>query len=181
MDLIPGKEMISKFKYVNWKKGEPSNLLEYLLSPTSNKIRFVNFIFQKVLRINSQVPFMVHYTSIVNGQVYLGRNVAPYFANSGHCYISGINKIFIGDDTIFAPGVKLISANHNFEDYSKHDHNVSPIIIGKSCWIGANAIILPGVELGDNVIVGAGSVVTKSFESNTIIAGNPAQIVRKRI
>lgn len=53
--------------------------------------------------------------------------------------------------------------------------------IGKNCFIGARAIIMPGVELGDSVVVGAGSVVTKSFGSNVMISGNPAQIIKKGI
>ena len=52
-----------------------------------------------------------------------------------------------------------------------------PIIIGKNCWIGTNVVILPGVELGDNVIVGAGAVVTKSFLSNCVLAGVPAKLI----
>ncbi|WP_416867065.1 MAG: acyltransferase [Imperialibacter sp.] len=171
--------ILSRFKYKKWKQNEPTNILEYLLSPCSNGLRIVNFFYQKVLRINSEVPFMVHYTSIVSQTVKLGKNVAPYFANSGHCYIQGINGIVIGDNSIFAPGVKIISANHSKTDFTKHDKSLGPIIIGKSCWIGANAVILPGVHLGDNVIVGAGSVVTKSFESNLVVAGNPAKIIGK--
>jgi len=73
--------------------------------------------------------------------------------------------------------VKIISANHKIEDLSKHE-KTRPIRIGKDCWLGANAIILPGVELGDRVIVGAGTVVTKSFPSNCIIMGVPARIIR---
>ena len=57
--------------------------------------------------------------------------------------------------------------------------NNGPIIIGNNCWIGTNAILLPGVELGEHVIVAAGSVVTKSFkESNIVIGGNPAKILK---
>ncbi len=170
--------LLNKYKYKNWKKNEPSNTIEYLLSPCRNGLRILNFIFQKIFRINAEVSFMVHYTSIVSKTIHLGKNVAPYLANSGGCYIQGINTIFIGDYCMIAPGVKIISANHDIADYSKHDKTVNPIRIGNNCWLGANCIILPGVELGDNVIVGAGAVVTKSFPENVIIGGNPAKILK---
>jgi maltose O-acetyltransferase len=53
-----------------------------------------------------------------------------------------------------------------------------PITIGDNCWIGGNSVINPGVSLGNNVVVGSGSVVTKSFGDNVVIAGNPAKIIR---
>lgn len=171
--------LLNKFKYRNWKKNEPSNLLEYFFSPTTTNIRLVNFFFQKILRINAEVPFMVHFTSTVSKTVFLGKGVAPYFANSGGCYVQGINKIYIGDYTLFAPGIKIISANHDKKDLMKHDKTTDPIIIGKNCWIGANAVILPGVQLGDNVIVAAGAVVSKSFPSDVVLGGVPAKIIGK--
>ncbi len=170
---------LESFKYRNWKKNEPSNLMEYLFSPTTTNLRLVNFFFQKIMRVNAEVPFMVHYTSQVSKTVILGKGVAPFFANSGNCYIQGINKVYIGDDTLFAPGIKIISANHDKNDLKKHDKTTKPIIIGKNCWIGANCVILPGVELGDNVIVAAGAVVSKSFPSNVVIGGVPAKIIEK--
>jgi acetyltransferase-like isoleucine patch superfamily enzyme len=173
--------MFNRFKYKNWKKNEPSNVVEYLFSPSSINIRLVNFFFQKILRINAEVPFMVHFTSTVSKTVFLGKGVAQYFANSGGCYVQGINKVYIGDHSIFAPGVKIISANHDKKDYYSHDKSISPIRIGKNCWLGANSVILPGVELGDNVIVGAGAVVTKSFPENVILAGVPAKIIGKNV
>lgn len=168
--------MIYKYKYENWNKNYPSNLIEYLLTPIARNLRVVNFIFQKIFGINASVPFMVHFTSIVSGDIKVGKGVILYFANSCNCYIQGINGVEIGDNTIFAPGVKIISANHNKTDFSLHE-KIRPIKIGKQCWLGANAVILPGVELGDNVIVGAGSVVTKSFGDNVTIAGIPAKII----
>ena len=95
-------------------------------------------------------------------------------------YPQGINGIEIGDDTIFAPGVKIISANHSISNLDSHE-KAPPVKIGKNCWLGANAVILPGVVLGDNVTVGAGSVVTKSFESNVILGGVPAKVIKKMI
>jgi acetyltransferase-like isoleucine patch superfamily enzyme len=170
---------LDQFKYRNWKKNEPSNLLEYFFSPTTTNLRLVNFFFQKIMRVNAEVPFMVHYTSQVSKTVFLGKGVAQFFANSGNCYIQGINKVYIGDDTLFAPGIKIISANHNKNDLKKHDKTTSPIVIGKNCWIGANVVILPGVELGDNVIVAAGAVVSKSFPSDVVIGGVPAKVIGK--
>ena len=92
---------------------------------------------------------------------------------SGGCYIQGGNGIYIGDDTIFAPGVKIISANHDPEDLTVWK-SAPPMRIGKRCWIGANAVIMPGATLGNNVIVGAGAVVTKSVSDNAIVGGVPA-------
>jgi acetyltransferase-like isoleucine patch superfamily enzyme len=120
---------------------------------------------------------MVHFASRVTGDVKIGKNVWISFAVNGGCYIQGLNKVFIGDDTIFGSGVKIISANHNQENFSKMIY-AEPIEIGKKCWIGANAIILASVKLGDNVIVAAGSVVSKSFPDNLVIGGNPAKVIR---
>lgn len=94
-------------------------------------------------------------------------------------YFQAIGKIYIGKGTYIAPNVGLITSNHDLNDL---DHHLSPedIVLGEQCWIGMNSVILPGVKLGIHTIVGAGSVVTKSFEDGfCIIAGNPAKIIRK--
>ena len=151
----------------------------FLQSPS---IYITNFIFQRLLRINSGVPWSVHFTStVIHGQnIRIGRNVDRSFAVSGGCYFQGFNGIKIGDETIFAPGVKLISANHGLNPQRRQGLIATrPIRIGKDCWLGANVVILPGVELGDNVVVGAGAVVTKSFPSNVILVGVPAQSLEK--
>ena len=75
--------------------------------------------------------------------------------------------------------MKIISANHDKDDLLKHHKTIEPIRIGKNCWIGANAVILPGVQLGDNVIVGAGAVVSKSFPNDVVIGGVPAKLISK--
>lgn len=131
-----------------------------------------------LLRINAGVPWPVHFTSrvICPENIRLGR--CSYPGDMPNCYIQGINGIEVGDDTIFAPGVGLISANHDPDNLDRH-LPAPPIRIGSRCWIGMNAIILPGVALGDNTVVGAGSVVTKSFpEGQCVIAGNPARVIR---
>ena len=142
--------------------------------------RVVNYFFKKVFKVNADVPWSVHFTSRVTvpARIKFGKGVERSFMFSGGCYIQGGNGIEIEDGTIFAPGVKIISANHDPQDLSQWKPD-RPIKIGKNCWIGANAVILPGVELGDNVIVGAGAVVTKCFTSNVVLAGNPARTIRR--
>lgn len=146
-------------------------------SPVSPGLWFVNKFYQNVLDINNDIPWMVHFTSRVIGNITIGEGVWLSFAVSGGCYIQGFNGVHIGDHTIFAPGVKLISANHDSDNLQSHEKS-QPIRIGKNCWIGANAVILPGVQLGDNVIVAAGAVVTKSFSNNCIVAGVPAKEIK---
>lgn len=123
---------------------------------------------------------MVHFTSTVThpDRINIGRGVCTYFASSAGCYFSGINGIDIGDDTMFAPGVKVISANHTLGNLGEHDAD-PPIRIGRRCWLGANCVILPGVVLGDQTVVAAGAVVTKSYPSGgVVLAGVPARPIK---
>ena len=86
--------------------------------------------------------------------------------------------ITIGKGTYIAPNVGIITTNHDIHDLDRHLPGKN-VVLGKSCWIGMNSIILPGVVLGDNTVVGAGAVVTKSFpEGHCVIAGNPARKIR---
>jgi hypothetical protein len=140
----------------------------------------LNIIVQRFFGVNRKVPWMVHYTSRVQDPktIQFGRRVWVSFAVSGGCYVQGANGIFIGDDTIFGPGVKIISSNHNIADYDRWIP-ADPIRIGKHCWIGANAVILPGVYLGDGCVVGAGAVVTKSFPAGSVVGGVPARSLKE--
>lgn len=90
----------------------------------------------------------------------------------------GDADIFIGEGTYIAQNVCLITQNHNL--YNPEKRGVAKDIkLGKKCWIGANAVILPGVILGDHTVVGAGSIVTKSFpDGHCVIVGNPAKKIK---
>lgn len=144
---------------------------------------FTNWYFQHVLKINSDVPFMVHYTSRFTGCKNLKINGDPEkilisFASSGGCYyaISANATLEIGEGTIWSHNLNIQTSNHDLNDLNKAVEK--SIKIGKGCWIGGNVSILAGVELGDQVIVGANAVVTKSFQDRVVIAGSPAKIIR---
>lgn len=142
-----------------------------------------NFIFQKILRINSDCKFSKHFTSKILNPKELLYDQKSYktlksFFGSGGCYFNAANGIHIGTGTFWAVNVVVVSETYNYESGFSAKKIVKPIIIGKNCWIGANVVIMPEVEIGDNVMIGAGSIVTKSFPSNCVIAGNPAKIIR---
>jgi acetyltransferase-like isoleucine patch superfamily enzyme len=130
--------------------------------------RFVNFIFKWVFSQNRGCPWSVHYTSRISdsNRIKIGTRVDISLMFSGGCYIQGFNGIEIGNGTRFAPGVKIISANHDPYDYDKRLKE-APIIIGKNCWIGSNAVILPSVQLGDHVIVGA--KIIKTLDKDKVV------------
>ncbi|WP_302589697.1 acyltransferase [uncultured Muribaculum sp.] len=93
-------------------------------------------------------------------------------------YFQAFGRIVIGKGTYIAQNVGIITANHNLQNLDLQAE-AKPVSIGEKCWIGMNSIILPGVELGPHTIVGAGSVVTKSFvDGHCVIAGNPAKVIR---
>lgn len=92
-------------------------------------------------------------------------------------------QITIEDFALIGSGVHIYVSNHEFRDTSQpiffQGHSdIKPVVIGSGCWIGANAIILPGVTIGSNSVVAAGSVVTKSVPSFMVYGGNPAKFIR---
>ena len=137
-----------------------------------------HFFAKYVLRQNRDVKWAIHFTSTVYypERIIRGKNVFP--GDSPNNFIDATNGIKIGDFTNIGPGVGLISGNHDTIDnsiYTKHP----PISIGAFCWLGMNAIILPGVVVGDFTTVAAGAVVTKSFpQGYCIIGGNPAKLIK---
>lgn len=84
--------------------------------------------------------------------------------------------LFIDDNVRIALNVSLITNNHNM--YERDILTIGDIHIGKNVWIGAGAVILPGVNIGENAVVGAGSIVAKDIDPNTVVAGNPAEVIK---
>ena len=106
--------------------------------------------------------------------ITVGKNV---FINSG-CKFQDQGGITIGDGTLIGHNVVLATLNHGIAPEERHDLFPAPIHIGKNVWIGANAVVLPGVAIGDHAVIAAGAVVTKDVPANAVVGGIPAKVIR---
>jgi acetyltransferase-like isoleucine patch superfamily enzyme len=106
--------------------------------------------------------------------IHIEKNV---FINSG-CKFQDQGGVYIGENSLIGHNVILATLNHEMDPYHRADLHPKPIHIGKRVWIGSGSMILPGITIGDNSIVGAGSIVTKNVPPNVIVAGNPAKFIK---
>jgi acetyltransferase-like isoleucine patch superfamily enzyme len=137
-----------------------------------------NLFFKYVLRQNTGTPWAVHHSSTIHFPERIKRGMQVFPGDSPGNFIDATNGIEIGDFTNIGPNVGIVSANHDLIDNRILTVN-RPIRIGAHCWIGMGAVILPETELGDFTIVGANSVVTRSFaEGYCVVGGNPARVIR---
>lgn len=120
---------------------------------------------------NSRV--MPPVTIVRGNSVKIGKNVVVM----NNALFMAAGGITIEDNVLVAANAQLISNNHDL-----YDHAVltcKPVHLKRNCWIGAGATILPGVTVGENAVVGAGAVVTKDVEANTVVGGNPAKLIKR--
>lgn len=109
--------------------------------------------------------------------VHFGSNI---YANSNLTLVDD-GHIYVGDKVMFGPNVVVATAGHPLEPSlrAKGLQYNKDVYIGENCWIGAGVIIVPGVKIGKNVVIGGGSVVTKDIPDNVMAAGNPCRIIRE--
>ena len=159
------------FFWLRWfypkAKGIPWFILLYFFFP------------QKILRINGRVPWPTHFTSrILYHRNIRIKNNAP-LGMSSCCYIQARNGIIAGNNVLLGPGVGLVSANHDMEDYGRWV-DAPPIRIGDNVWIGMNTVVLPGVQIGSNVVIASNSCVNCDIPPNSIAAGTPCRVIREK-
>ena len=118
---------------------------------------------------------------VSGGRATIGNNVTVYSAKNTTIDETSLQHIFIGDNTQITAGVIILAHDYSYSVlgniYGELPRQQKDTIIGKNVFIGMNSIILMGSNIGDNVIIGAGSVVSGHIPSNTVCAGNPAKII----
>ena len=116
------------------------------------------------------------YANFGGHHVHLGNNVYTNFNLS----LVDDTHIYIGDCTMIGPNVTIATAGHPIEPGLRSrglQYNM-PVHIGKNCWLGAGVIVMPGVTIGDNTVIGAGSIVTRDIPANVVAVGNPCRVMR---
>lgn len=109
--------------------------------------------------------------------VHFGKNI---YANFNLTLVDDTH-IYVGDATMFGPNVTIATAGHPILPELReqaYQYNM-PVRIGKNCWLGAGVIVMPGVTIGDNTVIGAGSIVTKDIPANVVAVGNPCRVMRE--
>ena len=117
------------------------------------------------------------YANMGGHHVHLGRNVYINYCLT----LVDDTHIYVGDYTMIGPNVTIATAGHPIDPTLRQkglQYNM-PVHIGKNCWLGAGVIVLPGVTIGDNTVIGAGSVVTKDIPDNVVAVGNPCRVLRQ--
>ena len=155
------KEKIYEFNMLHPKERDKiPELLKKILGKTGDNVWI-------------EAPFHCDY----GWNIEVGEN---FFANYG-LTILDVGKVTIGENAQIAPNVSIYTAGHPIHPESRnsgYEYGIS-ITIGDNVWIGGDSVILPGVHIGNNVVIGSGSVVTKDIPDNMIAAGNPCRIIRE--
>ena len=124
-------------------------------------------------KVTIEPPFYCDYGS----NVFVGKDL---FMNFG-CVILDCAEVHIGDSVLCGPNVQIYTATHPLDAKERASgiESAKPIKIGNRVWLGGGAIICPGVTIGDDAVIGAGSVVTKSIPPKVLAAGNPCRIIKE--
>ncbi|ALJ04116.1 transferase [Pseudalgibacter alginicilyticus] len=152
------------------------------ITATINRLTFkdadkVRALFSQLTRKKVDESFLLIPPFYTSGgvEINVGRNV---FINQ-NCTLYDLGGLEIGDNVMIGPNVSIITSGHPIAPSQRRKITIGkPIVIERNVWIGAGATIVGGIKIGENSVIGAGSVVTKNVFPNTIVGGNPAKTIR---
>lgn len=154
--LSPGEFTISLFRYIKLR----------LFCKNIGSFAGDNILYANGLKIRGSY-----------GKISIGQRCSF----GGNVILHAHDRIFIGNDCLFAYGVNIATATHDWHQKTMNQTFVTaPVIIGDNIWVGINAIILPGVHIGNGAVIAAGAVVTKDIPALAIVGGVPAKIIKYR-
>lgn len=183
---------IQEFKeYVKERKPLRSDEIHQFMHDMSEEARRITFELNTAYRSQEEIrelltrlfgyevpstlrAFPPFYTDF-GKNIKVGENV---FINAC-CHFQDHGGVVIGDDCQIGHNVVFATLNHGIAPKDRYHTYSAPIVLGKNVWVGSNATILQGVNIGDNAIVGAGAVVTRNVEANTIVGGIPAKLIKR--
>lgn len=176
--MIAGELYMASDKQLTIDRTKAQKLCHAFNKTHSMQMQKRNKILNKLINCNKNTyiepPFRCDYGYNIT--------VGDYFYANYNLCILDCGKVQIGDDVLIAPNVSIFTATHPQDAFERCDVGKEfgkAIKIGNKVWIGGGAIILPGVTIGDESIVGAGSVVVNDVPSKCVVAGNPAKIIRQ--
>ena len=160
-EMLKTKELCYEYNNVRQTEVEKRDeLIKKILGKTGKNVR-----------IESNFYCDYGYNIFVGDNFYMNHN----------CVILDAGKVEFGDNVFIGPNCGFYTAGHPIEIdlRNKGLEYVKPIKVGNNVWFGGNVVVLPGVTIGDNVVIGAGSIVTKDIPSKVVAYGNPCKVIRK--
>lgn len=154
-----------------------SNTINLLVSlNTSTNVEQIRERLSEIIgqKIDESTTIFTPFHTNFGRHIQIGKNV---FINHA-CTFLDLGGIIIEDDVLIGPKVSIITENHPVNPNERKMLDLKSVIIKQNVWIGANSTILPGITIGENSVVAAGSVVTKDVPANTVVAGIPAKIMK---
>lgn len=187
------KEMtMNEFKeYVKMHKALDTEEIHCFMDKMSNEARRITFRLNTAYHMPEEVRGLL--SELFGYQVPVSLRVfPPFYTDFGKnitvgegvfinacCHFQDHGGVTIGDGCQIGHNVVFATLDHSLVPEDRQTTCPAPIVLGKNVWIGANATILQGVTIGDNAVVGAGAVVTKDVEANTVVGGVPAKFMKR--